>query len=143
MPMLADLARVSPDAETRPFWDACRRRELRLQRCTDCGVFRQPPLPGCPHCGSARSDWPLLSGRGTVFSYTVAHHPAIPTLAASVPYNVVVVEPEDAPGARIVSNLLDVAPDEIAIGMHVEVAWDEMPDGLVLPRFRPAISRPR
>jgi hypothetical protein len=138
MSMLAALAGISPDPTTSPFWDACRKRELRLQRCADCGVFRQPPSPGCPRCGSAHSDWPLLSGRGTVFSYTIVHHAAVPPLAAEVPYNVVVVELDDAPGARLISNLLDVAPDDVAVGMRVQVVWDEARPDVVLPRFRRA-----
>lgn len=141
MALLAELASVSPDANTQPFWDACRKRELRLQRCSDCGRFRQPPLPGCARCGSKLCDWPLLSGAGTVFSYTVVHHAAVPSLAATVPYNVVVVELDDAPGARLISNLLDVPPEEMAIGMRVAVAWDEVRDDLVLPRFRRAAER--
>lgn len=136
MPMLADLAHVGPDETTRPFWDACLKRELRLQRCAGCGRFRQPPSPGCPHCGSPRSDWPLLSGRGTVFSFTIVHHAALPSLLADVPYAVIVVEPDEAPGARVISNLLGTAPGEVAIGMRVEVAWDEVRADLVLPRFR-------
>jgi uncharacterized OB-fold protein len=138
MTMLADLATISPDATTAPFWDACRRRELRLQRCADCGAFRQPPSPGCPHCGSARSDWPLLSGRGTVFSYTIVHHAAVPPLAAELPYNVVVVELDDAPGARLISNVLGVGPSDVSVGMRVELAWDDAGPDIVLPRFRRA-----
>jgi uncharacterized OB-fold protein len=138
MSMLESLASIAPDPMTAPFWDACRKHELRLQRCADCGAFRQPPSPGCPHCGSARSDWPLLSGRGTVFSYTIVHHAAVPPLAAEVPYNVVIVELDDAPGARLISNLLDVAPSGVAVGMRVEIAWDEAQPGVVLPRFRRA-----
>ena len=138
MSLLADLASISPDATTAPFWDACRRRELRLQRCTECGAFRQPPSPGCARCGSAHSDWPLLSGRGSVFSYTIVHHAAVPPLAGEVPYDVVVVELDDAPGARLISNLLDVAPEQVAVGMRVEVAWEEVRPGVVLPRFRRA-----
>jgi uncharacterized OB-fold protein len=138
MALLAELAQVHPDANTRPFWDACLRRELRLQRCADCGRFRQPPLPGCPRCGSPRSEWPLLAGKGTVFSYTIVHHAAAPPLAASVPYNVVVVELDDAPGARLISNLLEVQAEEVTVGMRVEVAWDVVRDDLVLPRFRRA-----
>lgn len=138
MPMLAELASVGPDETTRPFWDACLKRELRLQRCAGCGRFRQPPSPGCPHCGSERCDWPLLSGRGTVFSYTVVHHAALPSLADDVPYAVIVVEPDDAPGARVISNLVGTSPDGIAIGMRVEVAWEQVRADLVLPRFRRA-----
>jgi uncharacterized OB-fold protein len=138
MAMLDALAQVSPDPNTKPFWEACRRRELRLQRCTDCGCFRQPPLPGCPHCGSKHSDWPLLSGRGRIFSFTVVHHAAVPTLRESVPYNVVVVELEGAGGARLISNLLDAPPEALRVGLAVEIAWDEVREDLVLPRFRPA-----
>ena len=140
MTMLAALASISPDDVTRPFWDACRRRELRLQRCTGCGAFRQPPSPGCPHCGSSGCDWPLLSGRGTVFSYTVVHHAAVPPLAAEVPYNVVVVELDEAPGARLISNLLDVAPGDVQVGLRVELSWDEVSADVILPRFRRAAS---
>jgi hypothetical protein len=138
MSLLAELAQIGPDEVTRPFWDACRRRELRLQRCSACERFRQPPLPGCPWCGAAESDWPLLSGRGRVFSYTFVHHPAMPSLAGEVPYNVVVVALEGAPDARLVSNVVDVAPADLRIGLPVEVAWDAVREDLVLPRFRPA-----
>lgn len=139
--MLSELAKIGPSAVTQPFWDACARRELRLQRCGGCGRFRHPPLPGCPRCGSPASDWPLLSGRGRVFSFTIVHHPALPSLQGDVPYNVVVVEPEDAPGARLISNLVDVAPSDVRIGLEVEIAWDEIHADLVLPRFRPVGAR--
>ena len=137
-PLLQALAAIAPDANTRPFWEACNRRELRVQRCTRCGRFRHPPLPGCPRCGSPESEWPQLSGRGRVFSFTIAHHAAMPPLAADVPYNVIVVELDDAPGARLISNLLGAEPAALRIGMAVEIAWDEVADGVVLPRFRPA-----
>src|SRR5262249_21970983 len=127
-----------PDPQTREFWDACRRRELRLQRCADCGRFRQPPLPGCPRCGSPRSQWSPASGRGRVYSYTIVHHAAVPALAAAVPYAMVVAELDDAPGARLISNLVETPFDALAIGLAVEVVWDEPREGVVLPRFRAA-----
>lgn len=137
MAILSALAQIGPDQHTREFWEACRRRELRLQRCAACGRFRHPPIPGCPHCGSPRSDWPRLTGRGTVFSYTVVHHPAVPALKDAVPYNVVVVELDGTDGARLISNLLDTPPAAIAVGMAVELVWDEVRPDVVLPRFRP------
>jgi uncharacterized OB-fold protein len=136
MPLLPDLETIHPDLHTAPFWEACKRRELRLQRCHACGRFRQPPLPGCPHCGSTEVEWRRSNGRGRVFSYTIVHHAAIPSLKQCVPYNVIVVELDDAPGARLISNLLDARPDEIEVGMPVELAWDEVGPGVVLPRFR-------
>ncbi len=133
--MLASLARLAPDLHTAPFWDACRRRELRFARCRACGRFRHPPLPGCPSCAAAAVDWVAVAGRGHVFSWTVAHHAALPELVAEAPYAIVTVEFDDAPGVRLVSNLVAGTP---YVGMPVEVEWDEIQPDVVLPRFRGA-----
>jgi hypothetical protein len=137
MSLLQPLAQIHPDARTRGFWDACRRRELRLQRCADCGAFRHPPLGGCPHCASAAAEWVPVRGPARVFSYTVVHHASVPALSGDVPYNVVVVEFDDAPGARLISNLLDTDARDLRIGMELELCWDEVAPEVVLPRFRP------
>jgi hypothetical protein len=79
-----------------------------------------------------------VEGRGRVYSYTIVHHPALPALEAGVPYNVVAVEFDDAPGVRLVSNVLDVAPEELSVGMAVVLVWDEAGPEVVLPRFRRA-----
>jgi hypothetical protein len=136
--LLPELAQLAPGVETRPFWEACRRRELRFQRCAECRRFRHPPIPGCPHCGATAVEWCRVEGRGRVYSYTIVHHPALPALEARVPYNVVAVEFDDAPGVRLVSNVLDVAPEELSVGMAVVLVWDEAGPEVVLPRFRRA-----
>ncbi|MGH7893973.1 MAG: Zn-ribbon domain-containing OB-fold protein [Candidatus Binatia bacterium] len=138
MPYLPELASIGPDVHTHEFWAHCARRELRFQRCGACGRFRHPPRSGCPHCGATDVAWVRVEGRGRVFTYTVVHHAAFPSLAARVPYNVVTVEFEDAPGIRLITNVLDVRPEDLRIGMAVEVAWDEPTPGVVLPRVRPA-----
>lgn len=136
MKLPPEIATIHPDADSRPFWEFCAAHELRFQRCTACGRFRHPPKTGCPHCGSTEAEWARTAGRGGVFSYTIIHHPTVPALAEAVPYNVVVVEFDDAPGVRLISNLVGVPPDALRIGMQVEVAWDEAGAGVVLPRFR-------
>jgi hypothetical protein len=125
-------------ADSKGFWEACRRRELVAQRCTACGGLRHPPEPCCPRCRSFAFAWHGLSGRGRIFSYAIVHRPYLPALEAVVPYAVIVVELEDAPGVRIISNLVDAAPEEARIGLEVEVVWDEMAAEVVVPRFRPA-----
>jgi hypothetical protein len=137
-PYLPELAAIRPDVHTEEFWAGCARRELRFQRCTSCGRLRHPPRPGCPHCGAPNADWQAVAGRGRIFSYTVVHHPAFPSLAERVPYNVVTVEFDDAPGVRLVSNVLEVGRDALRIDMAVDLVWDEPAPGVVLPRFRPA-----
>jgi hypothetical protein len=138
MTMLPELAALHPDVHTQEFWDFCARRELRFQRCGGCGRFRHPPRPGCPHCAATGVDWVRSAGCGRVFTFTVVHHAAFPSLAAAIPYNVATVVLDDVPGVRVVTNVLDVAPGALAIDLPVVLAWDEPEPGVVLPRFRPA-----
>jgi uncharacterized OB-fold protein len=74
-----------------------------------------------------------VSGRGIVHSYTVTHFP-LP--GYQPPFAVVLVELEEQHGLRLVSNLVDVPPDEIEIGMAVEVVFEQVSDDVTLPLFR-------
>ena len=119
--------------DTRPFWEGCRHRELRIQRCTGCETLRHPPAPVCWRCRSFAHEWVAVSGRGTIFTHALVHRAFLPELTASVPYNVVVVALDDAPGVRLVSNLIDGEP---VIGLPVEVAFEDVSPELAVPRFR-------
>jgi uncharacterized OB-fold protein/acyl dehydratase len=115
------------------FWEGALKRELRIQRCSACKKLQHPPGPGCSHCHSLELDYVVASGRGKIFSYVVAHHPAIPPF--EYPHLVVLVEL--AEGTRLVSNLVGAKPEQARVGMPVEVAFTEVEPGLVLPLFRP------
>lgn len=126
-----------PTADDAEFWEACKRREFRFQRCAACRAWRFPPMPLCRECTSPEFNWELVPGRGRVFTYTVVHHIVEPALAGRGPYNVVVVELDGVEGVRMISNLVDVEEDELEIGMPVELVWESVED-MVLPRFRRA-----
>lgn len=128
------LPRVTPD--TAPFWEGCRRHELLLAACTDCGALHLPPGPVCPRCFSDRLDWQKASGRGVVSAWTVVHQAWFPVFKADLPYNAVQVELAEGP--RLTTDLVDVANDAIQVGMAVEVVFDDVTDEFTLPRFRPA-----
>ena len=51
-----------PNPDDQPYWDACARRELRFQRCTNCGRFRHPPMPLCAVCASGKTEWAAVPG---------------------------------------------------------------------------------
>lgn len=116
-----------------PFWEYADRGELRVQACADCGELRFPPRPCCPHCRSFGTAWHRVSGRGRVWSYVVPHPPLLPDYAAQAPYNVIVVELEEAPRIRLVGNLVSAAgaaldslsPDRIRIGARVHVVFSD------------------
>jgi uncharacterized OB-fold protein len=78
--------------------------------------------------------WQPVSGRGTVFSYNVMHQVYHPGFAAEVPYAVVIVKLDEGP--KITSNLVGCRLDQIAIGMPVEVVFEQISPDVTLPRFR-------
>jgi uncharacterized OB-fold protein len=126
--------RPAINADTRFFWAGADAGELRIQRCGSCGVLRHPPGPMCPRCHGTSHDYVVASGRGEVFSYVVHHHPPVPGRTA--PFVVAVVQlPE---GVRIAGNVLGVPPEQVQIGMPVEVVFERADAGLVLPQWRPA-----
>ncbi len=116
------------------FYGWCRRHELRIQRCAGCGTWRHVPRELCAGCGSWAWTWERASGRGRVFTWTVAERPMHPAFAGDVPYAIVVVELEE--GVRIVSRVDGCAPADLAMGMAVEVAFDDVADEVTLPVFR-------
>jgi uncharacterized OB-fold protein len=122
------------DATTLPFWQAAAEHRLVVQRCTSCERPRLPPAPVCPECRSADSDWKEVSGRGEVYTYTIVHRPI--AAGQELPYVIAVIALEGA-GVRIISNLVDVNPDELEIGFPVELVWEDMSADLAIPRFRP------
>lgn len=123
---------VTPD--TRFFWDGVADHKLLIQRCAACATLRHPPRPMCPTCNSL--DWDTLesSGRGSLFSFVLPRHPPFPWFEPG--YVVALVDLDE--GIRLVSNLVDIDPDDATIGMAVEVFYEHFDDGVVLPQFRPA-----
>ena len=123
-----------PESNAQPFWDALREGELRLQRCAGCGLLGHPPRAMCPECGSFEFEWVPVSGRGTVYTFAVTQQPIHPALVDHTPFATIVVELEE--GQRLTSNLVDVPPDEIEIGLPVEIVFERVTDEVTLPLFR-------
>lgn len=150
--MITDPPLPALDECSAPFWEACRDGELRIQRCAGCGRLRMPPRPMCPWCRSLDNVWDEMSGTGTVWSFVVPHPPLLPAFAELAPYNVIVVQLDDDPGAdappiRLVGNLVETAdgpinaidPATIRIGEPVRVvfppALGDDEGEVVLPRW--------
>ena len=121
---------------SKEFYDWCKQHELRFQRCSECGVWRHVAREMCAECGSMQWEWAKSSGRGTVFTWTVVVRALHPAFQDNVPYAPVVVEMDE--GVRIVSTVVDCPPDELEIGMPVEVYFDAVTSEITLPRFRRA-----
>jgi uncharacterized OB-fold protein len=124
-----------PDALSAPFWEACAGHRLIVQRCTRCGAHRHPPRPLCRHCQGREHEWFESAGRGEIFSYTVAHHPVHPAVRDQVPYGVIVVRLDDCPDVLLTSNLVDAPIEALRVGLRVRLIWDDVAEGVALPRF--------
>lgn len=123
----------------RPFWEALKHRELRMQKCDGCGLIWYPPAPLCPGCWSRKFTWTLLSGRGRINAWVVFHQAYFRSFEGDIPYNVVEVELDEGP--RMLSNLVNVSNSEIRCGMPVEIVFDDVTEEITLPKFRPAANR--
>lgn len=123
-----------PNPETQPFWDGCRRGELRLQRCGACGVVRFPPRPVCPSCLSRDQEWFAATGRGVLDSYVIHHRP-MPGFEP--PYAIALVRLDEGP--RMMSNVVgcDQTPEALVLDMPLEVTFLPVSDDIHLPQFRP------
>jgi len=114
------------------YWEGINRHELVFQRCKECGAWRHPPRPVCPKCRSFEKEWAPSTGKGTVYSWVTYQESPHPGFKA--PYSVVLVEMEE--GVRLVSNMVDIKPEDVSIGMPVEVVFEDIAEGLTLPKFR-------
>lgn len=120
----------------RPYWDATRNRQLKLQRCEECRMYWAPAGPVCPHCFSERYEWAQMSGKGSISSWVVFHKLYIPSFEGELPYNVAFVQLEEGP--RIISNIVGAENSGLRIGMPVKVTFEQLTDDVVLPKFCPA-----
>jgi uncharacterized OB-fold protein len=132
-----DHIRIATNPVTEPFWQAMKEDRLDVPRCADCGRFRMPPTAFCPQCQSQAVDWTTLSGRGVVYSFAIVNRSPFPDVA-DFTYVPAVVDLPDAPGARLVTDIVDVDVDDVHIGMEVQVDFHPITDGWKVPIFRPA-----
>lgn len=113
-----------------------KKHELRFQRCTGCGRWRHVPREYCAKCGSDAFEWAKSSGRGKIFTWTTTVRPLHPAFVTDVPYSGVVVELEEGP--RVMTCVTDVAPDDLAMDMPVQVWFDDVTDEVTLAKFKKA-----
>jgi uncharacterized OB-fold protein len=120
------------------FWEATRERRLVVQWCLDCDRPVFYPRERCPGCFGERLEWRPCRGTGTVYSFTVNHLSPDPA-GGDGPFVVALVEL--AEGHRMMSNIVG-PPEQVSVGMPVQVTWEPLPDGRHYPLFEPARAAP-
>ena len=122
--------------DTAPYWEYCRKHELRMQKCQQCGYIRFPASIVCPKCHSLEAEWTKLSGKGTVYSFIVYQQVYHPSYKDDIPYAVAIIQLDEGP--RMESNITDCKMEDIKIDMPVQVYFDDITDEVTLPKFKPA-----
>jgi hypothetical protein len=128
--------RVLPllDDQNRFFWTSGADGQLRFLRCQACGYYLHPPIPRCPECGGRDVAPEVVSGRGEVLSFTVNHHPWD---GGTEPYAIAIIAFPEQPDLRMTSNVVGCPPEDVRIGMPVQVTF-EARDDVWFPLFEPA-----
>jgi uncharacterized OB-fold protein len=121
--------------ENEAFWTAGEHGQLLIHRCTDCGLWLHPPKPVCRRCHSLSVAPQQVSGFGTVHTFTVNHQAWLPDLP--VPYVIAIIELDEDSGLRVSTRLVDVAPEDVHIGLRVKVVFQQEED-IWLPLFTPS-----
>ncbi len=133
---MANVQRPLPvvDDFNRPYWEAGAAGVLRLTECANCHALLHPPQPVCRYCRSEDIGWRDVSGRGVVVGVTINHHQWDPKFPP--PFAIATIALEEDPRARIISNIVDVAVDEVRVGMRVRARFEHHED-VWIPLFVP------
>ncbi|CAM3677153.1 hypothetical protein GCM10009799_40070 [Nocardiopsis rhodophaea] len=133
----AERPRPAADRDSAPWWRALRRREFALQCCDDCATLRFPPRGVCGHCRSRGWSWTAARGTGRVISWVVTHHAVHPAFADAVPFTVLHVALDDAPGLCCWGGLTGAGPGALRSGLPVRAVFADADDELTLVLWRP------
>ena len=125
----------SPTETTAPFWEGAKKKQLMLQYDPVSRRYQFWPRINSVRTGKLNLRWQKASGKGTLYSYTVTH---VATMGFEdrVPYLIGLVELDE--GVRIIANLVNLAPDDVKIGMKMKVAWEKITDDINYFAFEPA-----
>jgi uncharacterized OB-fold protein len=140
---LPDAAKpaIVPTAANRFFWEGAARNRLLVLRCDACGHFSHPAPDRCPVCLSPDLAPTRMSGRGTIFSFTIIRRAFHPGFAADLPYVAALVELAEQAGLHLITNIVGGAAAGPRIGMEVAVEFEPYGD-FARPVFRPVASEP-
>jgi uncharacterized OB-fold protein len=135
---MAEYAKPLPEitAESKPFWDACARHEFLVQRCAACGHVQHYPRGVCTNCWSDQLQWKPSLGRGRVYTFTVTHRTQARGFRDELPYVLAWIELDE--GVQVMSNIVGVDTAKVAIGMPVKVTFEDVKEGLSIPKFTAA-----
>jgi uncharacterized OB-fold protein len=119
------------------FWEAANQGRLAIQRCTRCRRWNHAPSIACPSCGSFELGYEDVSGKGTLFSWTVLKEAPAPGFRDRLPLIVGVIELAEQKHLVLAANILEASVEDLKLGMPLEVVFEKITEDCTLPQFRP------
>lgn len=121
---------------TKEFWKATKQGKLLVQHCKDCGANIFFPKKVCPECWSENLTWIESSGKAFVYTFTTMLDMVEPKFMNDLPYVIAMVDLEE--GIRMTTRIVNCNPNDVKIGMVVEVVFEDVSPECSLPMFQPA-----
>lgn len=121
---------------SKPFWEGIKRGELLIQKCGDCGNTWYPPGPFCPKCLSKNVEWMKSNGQGFVGAFTTTYAASPSWTADLMPYTLAIIALHDIE-VPIVSHVINCKPEDVYVGMEVQIVFDNPKSDFPLFRFEP------
>ena len=138
------MAKPVPAVEDhdRGFWEAVNQRRLVVQNCTACQRMQMPPMATCTKCGlKDHLEWKEVRGRGRINGYCVQHDTRVAALKADQPFNTAVIELSENPEIKFLANLPGVPAGKVPVGANVEVVFQEVEPGQLVPEWQVVAGR--
>lgn len=133
---------VQLDHINKHFYRGMLQKELRLNRCDDCGTWHHRPKPRCPRCLSKNVTPTPVSGRGTVYLLMFLHQgPPAEGVDYRTPHPVATVDLDEQEGLRFTSAAVAADDGEIRIGDRVALEWT-VRSGHPFPVWRKVAQQP-
>lgn len=126
-----------PTPTSQPYWDALGKHRMEIQYCTSCEEYVFYPRSNCPRCLQTDLEWREVPGTGTLYTFTISRRPSAPPFADDVPQLIAVVELDEGP--RLTSTLVNVAEEDVKIGMRLQPVFEDHAEAdVTLLRYEPA-----
>lgn len=123
-----------PSQWSKPFWEGTKRHKLLLKKCKTCGHIDHPPYLYCTACSSEDCEWFEASGKATLYAYAVNTYGVPFSFLEDLPYVLALIDLPEGP--RMISNIVECAPEDLKNGMELEVVFDQVSPDIVLPKWR-------
>jgi uncharacterized OB-fold protein len=127
-----------PDHDSSFYWAGLNEQRLLVLACSACSHLIHPPVAGCPRCSGTELSPRQLQGTGTIYSFTVVNREFAPGIRP--PYIVAVIQMDEHPDLRMLTNVVGVRIGDVRIGQRVRVVFQQIAADTTLALFTPEPS---